>query len=312
MTCLFLGSGLDSMTPSDTAVTENSSGQQDTSFTRSATYSPGGVSYAEGPGWSAVQDIWVHGYFYAPTINQTLFQLFNSGTANFRLTTTSGTALRMEYLSGASTWTQLGSDVPVAYNTPQYIDVHFKTGASGEAALYLGGTERTTASGSYTYSADIDNFRLIGGLAGISGLAIADEPTIGWRVMQGYMSGAGADTAWTGDYSSVDEAALSDADFINSGTANQVETFTFTLPQSLTGYVPRAVCVSARARRGAGGPQNLQLALRSSGTTYFSGSKALGLGYEAYQHIWETNPATSADWLSSQIATLQPGVKSIT
>jgi hypothetical protein len=56
----------------------------------------------------------------------------------------------------------------------------------------------------------------------------------------------------------------------------------------------------------------LQLALRSAGTTYFSATKALDFGYGAFGNVWETNPATSAAFLSSEIAALEYGVKSIT
>ena len=309
MTILYLGSGLDSLTPSDSAVTEDSSGgTQDLAFTRSASVVPAS-SYADTPAWTAVQEVWVHAVL-EPAIG-TYFYLLNGSTANFKLVAT-GTYLQMYYLSALATWTQIGSNVTYPYNTQQYVDIYFKTGASGAVGLYLGGTERTTATGSYTYSADVTGVRFVGegDSCEVAGIAVADEPTIGWRVTQGYMSGAGADTAWTGDYTSVDEAELNDADFLNSTSAGQVETFTATFP-TLTGYTPRAVCVSARARRGASGPQGLQLALRSSGTNYFSATKTLGLGYTAVQNIWETNPATSADFLLSQIASLQPGVKSV-
>lgn len=321
MTVLFLGGGLDSLTNTTGAITESTNGQYfDNAFSRQATATNGtGSDYAEATGWTAVQDIWVHVHFgnFSGTTNDFLY-LTDGGVNAFKLHRASN-SLRMSFLSGVGTWTQIGSSVAIDSIFEHDIDIHLVTGASGEATLFLDGIERTTGSASITYAPDIDNLRIAVASGGIttpnvyvSQIAVADEPTVGWRVMQGYMSGAGASTAWTGDHTTVDEAALNEADYIYSNTADQIETFAYTLVGSTTGYIPRAVAVSARAKRGGSGPQNLQLALRSGSTNYFSGSKALGLGYESYQHVWNTNPDTSADWTTSQLAALQPGVKSIT
>jgi hypothetical protein len=144
-------------------------------------------------------------------------------------------------------------------------------------------------------------------------MIVQDQSTIGFVLGTCVPSGAGSTSAWTGAYTDIDEAVTSDADFISSGTANQVSTFAQTAIPTLTGYVVRAVCVSARAKRGSSGPQNIRMALRSAGTNYFSGSDiSLGLGYAPVQTIWATDPATSAAWVNTAISSLEPGVKSIT
>ncbi len=310
-----MGNGADSFDYFGSAG-ENSTTGYDNSFTRqafvvSAESSPGTTNYALTPGWSAVQEAWFHFRLGAGGTGHIIY-LMDGADPVFRLTSTSGRVHKLEYLSAPATWTQIGSTATLAAITINY-DLYFKSGISGEAALFANQVEVISGIADMSYAPDVDNVKLVASHSSnfFSQFVVAEESTIGWRLAQGYMSASGSDTAWTGDYSGVDEADLNDADFINSGSADQVETFVHTTP-SLTGYIPRAVCVTARAKRDASGPQSMQLALRSAGTNYFSATKALGLGYSAVQNIWETNPATAADFLTSQISALQPGVKSIT
>jgi hypothetical protein len=201
------------------------------------------------------------------------------------------------------------------------MDFHFIVNtASGLGEIYVGGTQRLTQSVDLSAITSIRKVRIIGGSAGgfgfrtrISQMIVQDQSTIGFVLGTCVPSGAGSTSAWTGAYTDIDEAVTSDADFISSGTANQVSTFAQTAIPTLTGYVVRAVCVSARAKRGSSGPQNIRMALRSAGTNYFSGSDiSLGLGYAPVQTIWATDPATSAAWVNTAISSLEPGVKSIT
>jgi len=308
MTVLFLGSGLDSCTPSDGTTTENASANNiDVSFVRTG-FNTGDYSLATG--WTDVQELWVHcNVYFSASFNSTIFILLDGGDGVFKLERT-GNNLVMSWRSGVGTYTAIGSPVPVTGGRVNEIDLYIKTGASGEAMLFVDRTEKTSGSAAITYMTDMDNISFYAGV--ISGIAVADEVTVGWKVIQGWPSAAGSTSAWTGAYTNIDEATLSDADYIYSSTADEVSTFAQTLQASLTGYIPRAVAVSARAKRGTTGPQNIQLALRSGSTNYFSATKALGLGYTAVQNVWNQNPDTSADWTSAQIAALQPGVKSIT
>lgn len=315
MAVLFMGSGLDALNNSGLNEQEISAPAftsfMDSSFVRTAVRIGAFSGWAETPEWTAVQELWVHYYVSCDSRTSDYLALMDGSTAVFKMHTASGT-MRLSYLSAPATWTQVGSAFTVPDNC--YLDIYFKSGASGEVGVYVNGVEQMTASASMTFAEDVTKARwtyVDNVYHNISAIAVAEEPTIGWRVNQGYPSGNGANTAWTGDYTSVDEAALSTADYIYSGTANQVETFTHTLVAAMTGYVPRAVAVAARSRRGSSGPQSLQLALRSGSTDYFSSSHSPGLGFGAEVNVWNTNPDTSADWTSSQIASLQPGVKSI-
>lgn len=146
----------------------------------------------------------------------------------------------------------------------------------------------------------------------VSEVVIADEQTINMRVATLVPNANGTNTAWVNDYTAVDEVVDSDADTLQSDTADQVETMGLTNYGGSTDLIVAAVFVSAKAIRGASGPQNLQLAVREGATEGFGANKALSLVYAVYRDIWETNPDTAAAWTLSELDTLEAGVKSIT
>lgn len=325
MTILFMGSEMDAFVPNLSTVTETTATTFDNynaSFCRAAIEVYTGTEYAEGAIASGQTDVWAHfdiSSFYQGTDNQQRFVWLNaSGTPSVRINQDSiNTLMSVEYWTGAA-WVSAGSTTAYINAARQTIDMHVVcNSASGSMELYIAGTKLIDATVDLSGTTSLKNFRLYGNTYAplydtdwYSQVVIADEPTIGMRLLTRYPNGAGATSGWTGAYTGIDEAVFDDADFILSASANQVSTFAQT-GSSLTGYVVRAVGVSARAKRGASGPQNIQLALRSAGTDYFSSSQALGLGYEAHQNIWETDPATASDWVNTAISSLQPGVKSI-
>ncbi len=326
-----MGGEMSAFLPSDSVPIELTGGgiyvfPYDTSFSRCGLRTTGN-SYLDTSQFAALTECWTHMSFnhrsdgggtYYP-----LYWLNASDTQVLRMKhVTSGTeTVSFESWDGAA-WVAAGASIslPLA-SAMQVIDVRFVVNsATGTVALYVAGTERINSTVDLSAIASIRKLRVAAGVSGFSSesrfsqVVIADESTIGFRLGTCYVSAAGATSSWTGAYTDIDETVYSDADFINSGSANQVSTFAQTAIPTLTGYTVRAIAVTARAKRNsASGPQNTRMALRSSGTDYFSGSDiALGLGYTPVQTIWETNPATSAAWVNTAIAALQPGVKSIT
>jgi hypothetical protein len=317
MTILFMGGEMGAFVPADSNTNEaTTSGSYNSTFSRCSIRGFDESSYAESAAFTAVDELYVHYALYRPSgggSTPTPALVTSGGTEVFRVLST-GSAIQMQALI-AAVWTNVGSSISVDMSGRQDIDLYIDgNSASGTASLYISGTLRTTATADLSAVASINKFRGYGASGNpsqISQIIIADEPTIGMRLFTVPIAGVGASTDWTGSYTNIDEIVYSDADFINSATADQVSTFAVTNP-TLTGYQVRAVAVTARAKRGASGPANLQLALRSAGTNYFSGSKALDVGYTANAHIWETDPATASAWQNSAVLLLQPGVKSIT
>lgn len=327
MTVLFVGSEMSAFTPSDSTVKERTSTPivYDSSFSRCSIECVGSTTYAEGLPSASATDIWIHFSLASGdavgSTSSTRFRWYDSSNnERIRLAyAEDDKTVTINYWNG-SAFVSAGTFSLEMLDTGQTFDLHVVCNSgSGSITVYVAGTARLEASVSTTSITNLRKFRFVGATVAsldcqtwFSQVIVADEPTIGWRLVTRYASGAGATTDWTGAYTEIDETIYSDADFINSSVADQVELFTNSGP-SLTGYSVRAVGVSSRIRRGASGPQNCRMALRVAGTTYFSGSDiALGLAYAPVQTIWETDPATTADWLASTIGSIQFGVKSIT
>jgi hypothetical protein len=326
VTILFQGAEMASFTPSDSSVVEVTTADTfDSAFARCSIKLVGSTTYAEGMPSASATDAWIHFEMesddFSSSTAVTRLSWYDS-SANERIRVkyadSSTNQLTVEYWNGSS-FTALTAVSVEMGGIRQTIDLHVVCNSgSGTIALYIAGTERLTATVNTTSISNLKKFRFTGGTisslaveAWVSQVIMADESTIGWRLSTRYASGAGATTDWTGSYTEIDEIVYNDGDFINSSVADQVELFTNTGP-SLSGYTVRSVAVSARAKRGASGPQNIRMALRSAGTTYFSGSDiALGVAYAPVQTIWETDPATASDFLTSAISTVQFGVKSI-
>lgn len=322
MTILFAGSEMDAFSPSDGAVTETTNALYfDSAFSRASLKIGGsaGVAYAESGVWTGQSELYYHWACHPTSFFQTFdcFALCDGSTPVLKIVSVVpagpgvGT-LQMYYLNGGATWTAIGGTVPFS-NALTHYDVYLKIDASGEVALFSSGTEMTSGTADLSHLSTVDRARHYANYSHnyISQCLASTESTIGKRLMTAVPSGAGATSAWTGDYTTVDEAVTNDGDFLNSTTAAQVETMVATPVGSMTGYTASAVVVSARAKRGGSGPQNIQMALRSSGTDYFTGTKALGVGYAPVQGIWEEDPATTSAWTSSAAQAAQPGAKSI-
>lgn len=323
MTILFMGGEMTSYIPATASVGEGTD-SFNSSFCRGCMSAYYTADYYESLDYGTGTDLYIHmdlalgGYAASAGTGNRFVWLNGAGVEKIALATTSNNTLTLQYHNGTS-WVSVGS-ITINMGTRQTLDLRAKVNsASGLLKLYVSGTERID-SGTVDLSGitSLGKHRFYGLSVSIFGsntlasqVIIADEPTIGMRLITRYPNTAGASTDWTGGYTDIDELAYNDGDFVNSGTANQVSTFGQTGP-GISGYNVRAVGVYARARCGGGGPQNLQLALRSAGTNYFSASKTLDVGYRAFGNIWETNPATSADWLNTAVDSLQPGVKSIT
>ncbi len=73
----------------------------------------------------------------------------------------------------------------------------------------------------------------------------------------------------------------------------------------------KALIVAARSRNVAVGPQNLQMAIRTGGTDFFSSNLAISTSFATGNAIvFDTNPNTSANWTVSEINVLEIGLKS--
>jgi hypothetical protein len=299
------------------------------SFARCGSKAHGPAAYLESTAVAAQADLWTHFDIVqsAATPSSTIVKLVEfidgGGIERVRLTGSylnTGGTWQMERWTG-SAWVSVGNFV-ASSSVLQTIDIHIVSNtASGSIKLYVAGTKRID-SGTVDLSAfsGITKIRCWGVTRGISSdigysqIVLASESTVGMRVGTIVMTGQGNTHSFdTGGFANIDETVYSDADFIQSGTAAQIEQFTGTAVPSFTGYSIRALALTARAKTSGSAPTKMRFSLRSAGTDYLSGSDiTLDAGYGAFCAVWETNPATSAAFLSSEIAALQYGVKSVT
>jgi hypothetical protein len=130
------------------------------------------------------------------------------------------------------------------------------------------------------------------------------------------LTGAGNSTQWSpssgSNYTCVDERPASDSDFVSTDSVDQLDLYT---ASDLSGDIEAIKCVQLVARtvqEGTPTPQNIQLAIRSGGSNYFSGDKAVPLTTpEDLFHIWETDPDTASAWTESGVNAIEIGVKSV-
>lgn len=328
MTILYAGGEMGSVVPSDSNVYEStfSGAAYDSNFARAYLRCTGSTAYGTAALASAEDDLWVHFELFqsnatsSASLRTVCEWLDGSGVAKFRLQTSMTSDLWELHYHNGSAWVALGSQFTADGGTRQTIDIHFVcNSASGSVNMYLSGTNRLN-SGTVNLSSitGIKTMKMYGNTVSINGdyafsqiLMATGETTIGKRVMTLYPSGAGATDQWTNSYTAIDETTYSDADFIFAESANLVEVFAGTAQGSMTGYSVRAIAVTARANTDGIGPENIQLAVRTGSTNYFSSSQALDVAMGAHYAIWETNPNTTIDWTTSDISSLQFGVKSI-
>lgn len=330
MTILFAGGEMGAFIPSDSSAVEavGSNISWDSAFSRCAITASGSTSYNEAPEWSGQTDIWVHVELkqYAPVSSGSLLQTFvlmdSSGNEKIRLAcsinVSTGIGTWALQLNNAG-WATIGSTFDASVLSRQTVDIHIVcNSATGVADLYLSGTKRiSNPSVDLSTVSDIAQLRpygkstVIPAVQSFSQIIVATTSTIGGRLMTVPPTAAGATNQWTGAYTGIDEIAYSDADFMFSDAADQVQMFAGTPVGSLTGYSVAAVVVTARARTDGTGPENIQLAVRTNSTNYFSSSRALDAGYSAHVGIWETNPNTTQAWTAAEAAAIQFGVKSI-
>ena len=127
-------------------------------------------------------------------------------------------------------------------------------------------------------------------------------------------SGAGTTTAWTpstgANYTCVDEAAPNDTDYVESATANQVDTYAMgNLPYAAGSVF--AVQVVDMARKTDAGARSIQTAVRSGASDYYGSTVSLGDTYVAVMKQYDTDPADSAAWTVTKVNALEAGIKLI-
>jgi hypothetical protein len=319
MTDLFYGGELDSVKPSDANCFEFVAGDTyDSDRARTGIIIFDETGYAESPTFAAQTEVWFHWRSYlaqqASTMSCPVIAVVGGASEMVRLLYTYTTSPLMSVQwNNAGTWTTLATATGINFGVLQTFDLYVNK-TTGVIKFYSSGSLAVDTSATLSGFSDITKCRWYGASSTneqyISELCASTASTIGMAIFTIHPTGNGANTAWTGAYTEVDEIPYSDADGISTTSANDIETFTGPSP-SLGNYVVRGVGVDARAKVGATGPTQLQLVTRVNGSNYFSSTKTLGSGYAPVVNVWETNPDTTAVWEAADALALEFGVKAI-
>lgn len=272
-------------------------------------------------------EIWMHEYIYQEGVsaeNDWLQFKTISGSYGWRIKLAGTGEWTAQVFRGAA-WVDLGSisASPVAVNVAAIIDIHIKIHATlGVFTVFKNSVAIMTFTGDTT--GDFSNIGRIRwkGLTGgsnelnLSQVVVASVSTVGWKLATMNATGnSGTNTAWTGDYTDVDEADLNTADFINTVNTGDVETYANAdINAAYSAYSVKAVAVGARLNNdSASAVADAQAALRTASTNYFSASLSLPHDSNDYsrQNVWETNPNTTNPWTQSEANGLEFGLKSV-
>lgn len=201
------------------------------------------------------------------------------------------------------------------------LDVQVSYGASGSVNVYVDGVLWVSYSGDITTNGATTLSGFVLGSASSNGgatvrwseIACASVDTRHMSVITLPPAADGNAFDFTNTYASVDEVTINDADLCASASANDLMQTTVT-SSGITGTPAiRAVAVSARAMKGASGPTQIQMNVRTGGADFFSGTLALDTSFGRVANIWETNPDTTAAWVYTEPAAggFNIGAKSI-
>lgn len=275
----------------------------------------------------ALAEGYIHMYLYQEAVAGAVADWIQIKKANgdpaFRISLNAdGTWSAQKYKSAAWSADLAATAGSVIANDGAAFDVYIKVdGTAGEFRIYKETVEILT----FTGDTSIDNLTFgrihfkgqTGGAneLSVSQVILADESTLGWKLATLNPSGNGVNTQWTGDYTDVDEFVYDDTDFIEALTTGLIETSAMSDLSALLGsFNVKALAFATRAENDSGSSINdIQAALRISGTNYFSAN--LGLPKDGTDHsvqtIFATNPATSGSWSQSVVNALEAGLKSV-
>jgi hypothetical protein len=201
--------------------------------------------------------------------------------------------LRLQYNSGtlaSPVWTQIGFDITipaglVTWNLILTID------AAGTAHTYqmlLNNVYQFSGTFSMSLLTRVDNVNFVGNTS-VTFIVSQVMATIGIGLVGSFVgclkaSGVGSNAGMIGAYTDVNEAILSDATLVSSGTAAQKTTFAMADLPAISGLTVGAESRHTfRAKNDGSAPANLKSVIRQSGSdTSSSAVSGMGAGFAPF------------------------------
>jgi hypothetical protein len=134
------------------------------------------------------------------------------------------------------------------------------------------------------------------------------------RIQAIQVNGPGAFSQFTpsagANWQNVDEIPYSETDYNETTDGGKLDTF---VHGALTGTPANIKAVQVQARgKLIGNPTttNLQLAVGTGGSLYYSGNQALVVNSKSVSGLWEVNPATGQPWTVADVNAAEIGYRS--
>jgi hypothetical protein len=186
---------------------------------------------------------------------------------------------------------------------PVVATLTFNITVSG-AATTLGGLEFLAGLGDFGATTPVK--------AAWSEAVVSDSDTRLLAVYTYAPSANGTVTQWTGTAAGLSEIVINDTNGIQTNTASQIQELVVTGTTPSGYFSLQGVGITARTITNSGQPQNLDLGLNILGADYYTTTQAVGTFFTNNRYVWNTNPATSAAWNSSDITTIGAAFRSKT
>lgn len=265
-------------------------------------------------------------FLYRPTSvgnSEQMLTVYNSGTVLCHLLREATTGFPKAYRDIANVLAT-GSEA-MGINTTYLVEVYIKIAdAGGRFVVKIDNITDIDFTGDTKPDANtqFDRVRLgYGPSAGFSCFAYFDNfimDDAGWigdtKIQAVVPTGAGTTTGWTpsagNNWECVDEKPANDADYVSINAIDTVDTYA---AGNMAGVISEVKCVQVQSRAKTDGsptPTNLKLVVRSGGTDYLSGDKAVLATAKSLWNLWENNPADAAAWEEADVNAMEIGVKS--
>jgi hypothetical protein len=328
MAILAVGGEADTYTlPSGMAFAhETNSARFEANASRIAMLVTTGVSEIRLPFGSTPSSFWAHMYIYheslpASASTYIAFQNASGSETEYRITMNAdGTWTIARFIGGSFTTIGTTASSVISGASAVFDFEIVRNAVTGVFNIYKDGASIFSFTGNTNTDAAVGSIRFVGLTGGsnemnVSQVIIADETTLGFKLATLAPDGNGTNTAWTNDFTAVDEAALSTGDFIETNATSQTETYTAAnINAAYSTFNVKAVVVAQRTANDSGSVVNdVQAAVRTAGTNYFSSNLSLpkdGSGY-SLQNIWGTNPNTAAAWTQTEVNAVEIGLRSV-
>lgn len=209
--------------------------------------------------------------------------------------------------TGAPTWVLLGTQPSLGVTTLSFLDLSVTLGADGVVAVEFFVDNVSGGRATFTDAAVV--------AAGISGVVFAgvggtgsrwsevyarlNATTVGARVKTCRATGAGLNAQWTGAYTDINGAALSDTSVNQAATVGRKQSYPMGPVTVPVGFSISSAWNWVRAKNDGSAPTQAKSIAIVGGTEYDAAENmtpAIGLGYAGSFKRYDTNPATGQAW----------------